>query len=419
MISTWTRVRLASLAVTAVLLGSTAAAGTAAAHGGDHPNPHDNYNGIYLDPDSSTARAAAQLTGRARADAKALSRIPSASWFTGGTPAEVRAKVSDLVGRAARVRAVPVLVAYNIPYRDCSQYSAGGAADSAAYAAWIQAFAAGISHRPAIVILEPDGLGIIPWHVDINGNTEWCQPADADPATAAPNRFAQLSAAVDALKALPRTSVYLDGTGSSWLSPGDTTLRLRSANIAKADGFFVNVSNYESDDRLAHYARWVSDCLALTTMTAFPAQSCQSQYWPATFTDTSTWTLTDATYDQAFADTGLTRDPAAQKKAVVDTSRNALGSWTPPAGKYTDAEVWCNPPGRGLGARPSLHPAEPYVAARLWVKVPGESDGRCFRGTGGPLDPERGMEDPAAGAWFSEQARELIELAVPPLRQRR
>ena len=40
------------------------------------------------------------------------------------------------------------------------------------------------------MILEPDGLGIIPWYTTIHGVTEWCQPAEADPATAASDRFA-------------------------------------------------------------------------------------------------------------------------------------------------------------------------------------------------------------------------------------
>ncbi|MFC8600407.1 glycoside hydrolase family 6 protein [Isoptericola sp. NPDC057191] len=382
---------------------------------GHHGRWDTELGGIYVDPHSSTVEHAADLTGQAREDALRLARIPSATWFTDGTPREVRRAAADLTARAARADAVPVLVAYNIPYRDCSLYSAGGAADGEAYARWIEGLAAGIGKRQAIVVVEPDGLGVIPWHTDINGNLESCRPDQLDPATAADQRFAQLSHAVDVLSALPRTQVYLDGTGSSWLSPGDATVRLTRANVAKADGFFVNVSNYESDDRLAHYASWVSDCLALTTRSSFPATSCQSQYWPATFDDTSTWHLTDATYDQAFADQGLVRDVATQKHAVLDTSRNGQGSWAAPAGKYTDPEVWCNPPDRGLGQLPDLETDDPYVDARLWIKVPGESDGECFRGTGGPLDPERGMQDPPAGAWFPEQARELIEHADPAL----
>jgi len=55
------------------------------------------------------------------------------------------------------------------------------------------------------------------------------------------------------------------------------------------------------------------------------------------------------------------------------------------------------------------------VDAYLWVKVPGESDGSCTRGTGGTIDPEWGIVDPAAGAWFPQQALQLAQLANPPL----
>ena len=99
-----------------------------------------------------------------------------------------------------------MLVAYNIPFRDCAQYSAGGATSVAEYEAWIDAVAAGIGDREAVVILEPDGLGIIPWYTtDQRRRAEWCQPAEADPATAASDRFAMLNHAVDALGANPGT----------------------------------------------------------------------------------------------------------------------------------------------------------------------------------------------------------------------
>jgi endoglucanase len=31
--------------------------------------------------------------------------------------------------------------------------------------------------------------------------------------------------------------------------------------------------------------------------------------------------------------------------------------------------------------------SQPLVDAYLWVKIPGESDGQCYRRTTGPLDP--------------------------------
>ena len=89
---------------------------------------------------------------------------PSAVWFEGGTPADIRKDVRDTVRRAAAQKSVPVLVSYNIPYRDCSQYSEGGASGTEEYNAWIDGFAGGLGKGPAIVILEPDSLGIIPWY---------------------------------------------------------------------------------------------------------------------------------------------------------------------------------------------------------------------------------------------------------------
>ena len=88
-----------------------------------------------------------------------LSRIASAPWFAHGTPEMVEAKVREIVDRAMAVGQVPVLVAYNIPFRDCALYSADGASDGAAYLAWVKGFAAGIGERKAIVILEPEPAG--------------------------------------------------------------------------------------------------------------------------------------------------------------------------------------------------------------------------------------------------------------------
>ncbi|MGC5224254.1 glycoside hydrolase family 6 protein [Micromonospora sp. DT81.3] len=406
-----TRARWAALAAVGVVAASlTAIAPASAAEPGDLAG-----SDLYLNPYSTTLEAAQSLSGQARADAQLLGSIPSANWFTSGTAAEVQVAVDEVVSDAAAKGQMPVLVAYNLPFRDCAQYSAGGAADTAEYNAWIDGFAAGIGDRAATIILEPDGLGIIPWNTDINGNAEWCQPAELDPATAVGNRYAQLNHAVDAFAALAATSVYLDGTHSGWLGVGDISNRLILGGVAKADGFFLNASNYVQTERLQKYGQWISDCVYLSQNSWWEPSYCGSQYYPANPDDFSTWGLTDATYDKAFADTGLTRDPAVQAHFVIDTSRNGQGPWTAPAGAYPDPEVWCNPPGRGAGEVPSTTTGNALIDAYLWIKVPGESDGKCYRGTGGPLDPARGIEDPAAGQWFPEQARELVALSNPPL----
>ena len=371
---------------------------------------------LWLNPYSTTLEAAQSLSGQARADAQLLGSIPSANWITKGTPAEAQAAVDAIVDAASARHEMPVIVAYNLPYRDCAQYSAGGAANTADYEAWIDGVAAGIAGREATVILEPDGLGIIPFYTPPGAAMEWCRPADiADPASAAPARFEQLNYAVDALKKGAGTSVYLDGTHSGWLGVGDISNRLITAGVERADGFFLNASNYVATERLQKYGTWISQCIDLSQRSWWEPGWCASQYYPATPGDFSTWGLSDAAHAQAYADTGLTADPETMVHFVLDTSRNGQGPWTAPTGAYPDPEEWCNPPGRGAGALPTTEVADPLIDAYLWIKVPGESDGQCYRGTGGPLDPARGMKDPAAGQWFAEQARELIANSNPPL----
>jgi endoglucanase len=354
---------------------------------------------------------------------------PQAVWFTSGTPKSVEQDVKNTVQRAGGKGEVPVLVAYNIPFRDCAQFSAGGATTVDEYMAWIDGFAAGIGDAQAVVILEPDGLGIIPWYKQFRGlpseasSYEWCQPAESDEATAADERFAMLNYAVDALKAHPNVSVYLDGTHSAWLGSGDAAHRLVQAGVARADGFFLNVSNYRFTEHLEKYGAWTAKCIWFATDPGSWGNGhfdwCASQYYPASPNDFSTWVLTDQWYiDNVESQTWVPYpSDAGLKHFVIDTSRNEQGHWTPMA-SYPDAQDWCNPPGRGLGLRPTADTGNALVDAYLWVKIPGESDGECTRGlgpAGTTVDPEWGLIDPAAGQWFPEMALELAQNANPPL----
>lgn len=424
----------AGLMAAAALIGSAAILAPSAAHASAAPVPTaepDAIEGLelYVDPLSTTLEAAQRLEGQARDDAQLLGSIPSSTWLTDGTPEEVRAEVDRVVTDAASEGSIPVLVAYNVPYRDCSLYSAGGAADTAEYEAWIDGFAAGIGDRRAIVIVEPDGLGVIPHHTTIEGSLDACQPAEADAATASDERFVQLNHAVDAFGALPGVKTYLDGTNSAWLSVGEISSRLVRAGVERASGFFLNVSNYQFTTNSTVYGTWISSCIAYgTRVNAGGFGECGNQHWnggPATdwngvaMSQYGEWTA--ASDDPALNTDGVDSRFAAQlgdveptTRFVVDTSRNGLGPWRYPADVYPQHEDWCNPPGRGTGHLPTTTGAG-LVDAYLWIKVPGESDGKCYRGTTGPLDPARGIEDPAAGQWFPEQARELVALSSPAL----
>ena len=433
--------RIVTLAA-AALLGTLVAAPASAAH----PRPRDE---LYVPPPQRGARQQiAQLNAHGDRDAadliRAITKTPQAVWFEGGTPRSVKRDVRSTVARAAAKRTVPVLVTYNIPFRDCAQFSAGGATTRAEYEAWIDGFAAGIGHREAIVILEPDGLGIVPWYdpygsADGSDALEWCQPAEADPATAASERFAMLNHAVDALADLPNVTTYLDGTHSAWLGSGDIAHRLVQAGVANADGFYLNVSNYQLTANNVQYGRWISQCVAYATdVVAGDFFNCPNQYWnggplPAKIAALlGEWTgvaldrfgeWSDDSDEPTLNTSGINLrystmlgDVEPSARYVIDTSRNGQGPWPPPA--YPDPQDWCNPPARGLGLAPTLTTGQPLLDAYLWVKTPGESDGECTRGlgpAGETVDPEWGMIDPGAGDWFPEMALDLAVNADPPL----
>ncbi|MEV7420066.1 glycoside hydrolase family 6 protein [Streptomyces sp. NPDC089919] len=344
------------------------------------------------------AAQARQLSaaGRSREAAAitAMAGTPHAVWLGDQTPARAESEARATTLDAFRRGALPVLVLYNVPGRDCSQYSAGGASGSAAYRSWIDAVARGIDDHRALVVLEPDSLALLP--------RECASGADALGRTRTAARYSEIDYAVRALEAKPATDVYLDTGHATWHTVNDIVPRLRQAGIARATGFAVNISNYNTDDANGWFAHLVSACL-LYTERGGDSADCPDQWRPRN--EARAW-LT--------AHVG-TPDPAVMKHFITDTSRNGRGPWKAPAGRYADPQEWCNPPGRGLGARPSTATGDPLHDARLWIKTPGESDGACLRGTPGPRDPERGTVDPGAGGWFADQALELVRLANPAL----
>jgi len=336
---------------------------------------------------------------------------------------------------------VPVLAVYNLPYRDCAQYSSGGAVDRAAYEAWIDGFAAGIGKGKAIVILEPDSLGIIPYNTDIYGTEEWCKPTVTDefgntvpaPGANPEERYAALQYAVDSiLEKAPAASIYLDGSHSAWMGVSESAHRLYKAGfrdgVQRVHGFFLNVSNYRATEELMQYGTWVSMCLAAGTPGVGPEWMqnpetgvphfdwCATQYDPETGHTQVNYTPEFAAGVTAALE-GLMDGASPRVKFVIDTGRNGRGPWEAPAGLYPDPQDWCNAPGRGAGARPRILPRSSLAAAFLWVKSPGESDGSCNRGIADSItDPEwGGIVDPIPSGWFRAQALQLARLATPRL----
>jgi cellulase/cellobiase CelA1 len=276
---------------------------------GTVPNPFAGAK-WFIDPNSNARMQADAWRLSRPADAAQMDKIaaqPQADWF-GDWSGDIQSAVSARVTQITNAGALPILVAYDIPLRDCGSYSSGGASSADAYKSWIRAFASGIGARRAIVVLEPDVLASMD-----------CLSA-ADQQT----RLALLSDAVSVLGARSGVATYLDAGSSSWQSAATIAARLKSAGVAGARGFSLNVSNFRT-------------------------------------------TAAEVSYGDQVA--GL----IGGKHFVVDTSRNGLGP--------TADSQWCNPPGRALGNRATTATGDTLADAFVWIKRPGESDGTC---NGGP-----------------------------------
>lgn len=201
---------------------------------------------LYVNPDSEAAQTAANTTDPTmkRVMTK-LAAVPTASWF-GDWNTNVQADVNNVVSAAAAAHQLPTLVAYDIPLRDCSGYSGGGASSPSAYQSWIKSFAAGIGNRSALVVLEPDALAQIS-----------CL-SSGDQAT----RYQLLNFAVSTLKANAGTKVYLDAGNPSWVGVNDMAGRLKAAGVASADGFSLNVSNFIATSDNLNYGNQLSAATA-------------------------------------------------------------------------------------------------------------------------------------------------------------
>lgn len=131
--------------------------------------------------------------------------------------------------------------------------------------------------------------------------------------------------------------IYVDVGHSNWLEPEVAADLLNKVTNTKIRGFSTNVCNYRSTKESIRWSRKIL------------------KYRPKDY-------------------------------FVVDTSRN---------GQDPINDEWCNPAGRGLGEIPSTITSYPKCDAYLWVKIPGESDGKCNGG-------------PKAGKFWGEQAEDLV-----------
>lgn len=283
-----------------------------------------------------------------------------------------------------------------------------------AYEKWVNGFAAGLGHRRAVVILEPDALAELS---ACQGNAE--QQA----------RLQMLSYAVQTLHS-ETDHVYLDAGHSSWVPAGQMADRLRAADVAQAYGFSLNVSNYDPTGREISYAHQLGRELGMAKR--FVVDTSRNGTGTAGLGH-----LTAGSIPRALPDAGeraLARrlflnpeteaakwvrahpgDPLAQQighRIADQPTAQWFGPWNsditaavrgyvaaasrqrkvpvlvayaiPRQGcggnSMNDAGQWCNVPGHQLGPAPRALDSRGDML--LWIKPPGESDGNCGAGPG-------------------------------------
>jgi len=197
---------------------------------------------LFSDPWSPAAADAGALRAEGRCDDAALveriAQTPRSLWLADWTGDDPGPEAAQYVARAHAAGAVPVLVAYRLPDRDCGGASAGGAASEAAYRAWVEALATALE-GPAAVVVEPDALA-------------WLDCVRDDPERSS-RTLRLVRHAAEVLGARPGVGVYLDAGHSGWNEADVVARRLVDAGVALGDGFALNVSNFRATaDELAY-----------------------------------------------------------------------------------------------------------------------------------------------------------------------
>ncbi len=135
----------------------------------------------------------------------------------------------------------------------------------------------------------------------------------------------------------PLARVYIDAGHHQWKGAAFVVSLLRQAGIELADGFALNVSNHQTVSEEIAYGVQIATLIGNTHF-------------------------------------------------IIDTGQ---------AGKKVEGKEWCNAPGRALGQIPTTDTGNALVAAFVWAKPPGESDGICNGG-------------PPPGKFWLEYALQLI-----------
>ena len=212
-------------------------------------------------------------------------------------------------------------------------------AEAAAYKRWYEEFAQGIGNHSVVLFYEIDALITAP-----------CLSHKGLKV-----RIDELRSAIATLSTLPHAVVYVDAGAADAHDRRFMARMLRAVGVERIQGFFTNSTHQDRTKKEIRYARWLVGALGGAT------------------------------------------------HYVVNTATNGRGPLVPKNRVKYGNTFHCNPPGRGLGPRPtSAVPAEyRQLDGFMWIGNPGRSAGRCSHSAGAP----------PTGAFWLEYRLELIRNA--------
>jgi len=403
-----------------------------------------------------------------QAQMRQVQLIPTAVWLDridaiiGGEKNNQRLSLEGhLIQALAQQKDKPMvveLVLYNLPNRDCSALSSNGTLDFRnngikRYQAEFIDRIANILEKPRfqslrfVLILEPDSLpNMITnlWHKTcalVNQHHVYEQ---------------SISYAIQRLSQRSNHYIYMDIAHSGWLGWDENRKKaiyyfkkvVQQAgtpnSLRSIDGFITNVSRSTPNEE-----PFLPDPNKI--IAGKPMKAADFYAWNPFFDEKD---YIEALYHE-FIVAGFPK----RIKFLIDTSRNGWGGVSRPLHAINGENIndlvqqsrvdrrfhrgnWCNPSGAGLGARPMVTPygKKSPIAAFVWVKPPGESDGTSNPnqshadkegkrydpmcdpnyivdfGPNPSHKPTGALADaPASGHWFHKQFMMLIQNAYPSM----
>ncbi|HVI35055.1 MAG TPA: glycoside hydrolase family 6 protein, partial [Gaiellales bacterium] len=245
-----------------------------------------------------------------------LAREPKFRWF-GRWSHHLRSDVRVYIRRAQHRHQVPLIVVMRAQAKKChGGYTGGDRREDSRTRKWYRKFARAVGRSRVVIGFEPDSLGTL----------------DCQTKSRRRVRLKLLAYGVRVLSRLSRATIYLEGGASDWEPARRTARQLRIIGIRRVRGFMLNVTHFD-------------------------------------------WTSSNIRHGLQIS--RLT----GGKHFIISTAFNGRGAlhyrrYFGPH-KWRMINVWCHPPRRGLGPRPTTITDHPRVDAYMWIGRPGFSAGKC------------------------------------------